>query len=121
MSKKSDTRLGSYEVHQEIVKEILVFLSTHRRIRAWQNQTGVGKSLTGSRVIRYGLVGSSDILGILGPFGKLLCIEVKSGKVKQSVEQCTFQRMVTDLGAVYILASSVLDVETTLRRLGYIE
>lgn len=53
----------------------------------------------------YGLKGSSDIMGILQG-GRLLCVEIKSGKARQSKVQNNFEKMVQGFGGVYILARS---------------
>jgi len=67
---------------------------------------------------RYGLPGSSDIMGILDG-GKIICIEVKTGGAKQSALQKNFQKMITKLHGIYIVAKSIDDVVDTLRAMGY--
>lgn len=80
----------------------------------WKNATGVAKSFGDEdRVIRFGLKGSADILGILQG-GKLLAIEVKTGKAVQTKEQKNFQKMVTFFGGEYVLARCLEDVLTAL-------
>lgn len=61
------------------------------------------------RVFRYGLKGSADIIGILGPRGRMLCIEVKTGNAVTSPRQKNFRNTILERGGVYIVARSVLD------------
>lgn len=97
-------------LHENLLNEILVRL-TQKGILAWKNASGVGRSFTGNAIIRYGLVGSSDILAIRPPNGQLCAIEGKVGKDKQRPEQKNFQIAVEKRGGIYILARSVEDIE----------
>lgn len=81
-------------------------------MRCWSNTTGQAFTRSGA-VIRFGLIGSADILGIRRG-GQFLAIEVKSAVGRQRPEQIAFQRMVEEYGGVYILARSVADVERVL-------
>lgn len=94
--------MGSYKQHQALVRKALIELSK-LGCRAWQNQTGMGRSMDNTRVIRFGLPGSSDILGIIPPAGRLLAVEVKTGQGQQTKEQRQFQEMVQSLGGIYIV------------------
>lgn len=96
--------------HSNLISEILVALSQKQNVRVWRNETGTARTMSGNRVISYGLEGSSDILGILGPSGRLLCIECKLGKDKQRDKQKNFERMVVERGGIYILARRAQDV-----------
>ena len=58
------------------------------------------------KAIRYGKRGSSDILGITSD-GKLLCIEIKSGRATQSNVQVNFQKTIEKFGGRYLVARSV--------------
>lgn len=57
-------------------------------IYAWRNNTGALFNKAG-RMIRYGLKGSSDIIGIL-PDGRFLAVECKTSKGKASPAQVEF-------------------------------
>jgi len=92
--------------HGELAREILKKISQGSLCRAWLNNTGTLKS--GDRFIRFGLVGSADILGLLHN-GIFLAIEVKVGRDKQSEAQRNFEAMVRRFNGVYILARSVED------------
>lgn len=107
--------MGSYNEHQILVTQIMVELSKNPNVRVWANNTGVAESLDSYRVVRYGLVGSADITGIIGPNGTRLEIEVKTGKGKQTLNQKNFEQMIKKLGGVYIVARSVLDATEGIR------
>jgi hypothetical protein len=101
---------GSASAHKKLIHDILLSLNPYGRF--WKNQTGVATSTNGN-TIRFGLVGSPDIIGILKN-GKFCGIEVKTGKATQSKDQIRFEKMCQSMTAVYILARSV---EDTLREL----
>jgi hypothetical protein len=68
-----------------------------RNIYHWRNSTGAVRIAPG-RFMRFGKVGSSDILGVL-PGGRLLCVECKApdgGRL--SPEQKQFISDVQELG-----------------------
>lgn len=92
--------------HGELVRDILVALSLGSRCRVWQNNTGAIQ--IESRFIKFGLVGSADILGLVRG-GIFLAVEVKIGNDQQSPEQKNFERMIHRFGGIYILARSVKD------------
>lgn len=114
--------------HEDLVKRILCILS-QRGIRAWSNPTGQGwqgravkktsQSLTllYPRILHFGLIGSSDILGIIPPRGVFLAVEVKTENDDQSLDQKNFQRMIVSMGGIYILARCTQDVNTVLDNL----
>ena len=101
--------------------------SGHALITVWRNNTGTGTPRnavqaaialmlkgeiqqairTLQRPIKFGLVGSADILGIIAPHGRALAIEVKAGRDRQSFEQQAFQQMWTARGGIYIVARDV--------------
>lgn len=98
------------KAHHKLVKDIVIELSRDPNIRVWENPTGVARDIEDDeRVIRFGLKGSADIIGVMGPHGKILCIEVKTGSAVQSTRQINFMNMIRERGGVYILARSVQD------------
>lgn len=73
-----------------------------RQIYHWRNNTGAVQIAPG-RFMRFGKVGSSDILGIL-PGGRLLCVECKAPKSgRLSPEQKQFLADVRELGALALV------------------
>lgn len=93
----------------ELQAEILLAVGSRPDCRIWRNNTGVGRSLSGDRVIRFGLVGSADLLGILRG-GRFLAVEVKTKRGRQSEPQRNFQRMIESMGGIYVLARDVQTV-----------
>ena len=66
------------------------------------------------RLVRYGLPGLSDIVGILRDGGRVLCVEVKTKTGRQSETQAQFQKMIDSCNGIYILARDVNDLAATL-------
>lgn len=80
-------------------------------IRLWKNHVGVAKH--GDRTIRYGLPGSTDLIGIRAG-GQFLAIEVKTGTGRLSPQQINFRDMILKQGGLYVEARCVEDVERAL-------
>lgn len=93
--------------HQQLVNDILVALSA-RGVLCWPIQTGKAISPTG-RVVAYGNKGHGDIGGVIGPVGKALSIEVKTGKAREQENQRLFGAAFERAGGVRIVARSVDD------------
>jgi hypothetical protein len=90
--------------HTDLVNEILLLISIPG-IRAWSNQTGVARSMDGLRIIKYGMKGSADILGIMkckSGVGAFLAIECKIGNDDLRKQQINFQNMIRAHGGLYI-------------------
>jgi hypothetical protein len=98
-------------------RAILDYLEAIPSIYVWRNNTGVAR--TGGRHVRYGHVGSGDILGVL-PGGRMLSIEVKAKDGNLSREQREFAVRMLELGAVCFTARSVDDVVVQMRLLGVV-
>lgn len=96
--------------HQKLVNEILLAVGSMPNIRLWKRV--VGYDLV--KKIKYGLPGEADLDGIIGPHGRKLCIEVKTGTGRLSSDQKAYRDMVIKFGALYIEARSV---ETVLKAL----
>jgi hypothetical protein len=79
----------------------------------WRNNTGAYKE--GSRYIRYGAPGSSDIIGIC-PDGRFLAVECKRPRGGRLTEkQREFLGRVNAAGGVGIVATSVEELEKQLK------
>ena len=97
-----DTR---YKTHNELVNRILILLHSNQLGRYWGNATGAVKTANG-HFQRYGLIGSSDIIGISNK-GLFTAIEIKTGETsKQSKHQKNFEKMVKKQGGIYYLIRS---------------
>ena len=97
-----------------ILAQILAYLKM-RRVYAWRNNTGAVKleGRSGSRFVRYGMKGSSDILGILDD-GRFLAIEVKAPTGRATPEQSCFLGEIRARGGVAFIARSAEEVERQL-------
>jgi len=85
----------------------------------WRNNTGIAThhdASTGREFrVRYGLcVGSSDLIGILGPAGRLVALEVKRPGEKPTDEQARFLALVRRQGG---FATVVCSAEQALEAL----
>ena len=90
-------------------------------VRLWRVQVGaaVPVSLCCARcrskgVVRYGLPGMADLLGIQAPAGRLVSLEVKSATGKPTEEQVAWAAMVKRFGGVAAIVRSVEDAERAL-------
>ena len=101
MAQRNSQAKGSTGKHQDTLKTALINLSQLEYCRAWSNNTGVGRDLKSERIIRFGLKGSSDIIGIYK--GRFLAVEIKTGNAVQSDQQKKFQKMVCKLGGIYVV------------------
>jgi hypothetical protein len=70
----------------KIVKECLEWLTTNGYY-CWRNNSGAVRS--GGRMVRYGKIGSSDILGIM-PDGRFMAIECKVKGGRCTSDQVNF-------------------------------
>lgn len=67
--------------------------------------------------MRYGLVGSADILGLTSD-GKFLAMEIKVGRDRQSEQQRRFERMIKRMGGRYFVISSADEATAAIDGLG---
>ena len=89
-----------------------------RGIYCWRNNTGAVRIRPG-QFMRFGKVGSSDILGIL-PGGRLLCVECKApNRGRLSPEQKQFLADVRELGALAFVVRGWWELDEALREAGY--
>jgi len=95
--------------HNALVGEILLAINPKYGV-FWKNETGA--AYTNGRMIRYGLVGSADILGCMQ--SKFVAIEVKTGSGKLSDFQKNFKAVIEKNGGIFIEGRSVEQVVTEL-------
>ena len=75
----------------------------------WRNNTGVARD--GGRYIRYGLKGSSDIIGV-APDGHFIAVENKTGGKPMSKDQTAFFDRVQDKGGYVYVVESIDDIRS---------
>ena len=97
-------------LERDIKAAILLALGRRPDVLAWNHPTGLARSLTPPyQPVTYGLVGSADIIGVLGPDGRAIAVEVKTATGRQSEQQRKFEAAFRRCGGLYILARSVDD------------
>lgn len=77
-----------------------------------------GAAVLRGRLVRFGVPGTADIVGLIAPSGRMLQIECKSCTGKQRKAQEAMQRIVTAFGGLYIVARSLADVDAALAEIG---
>ncbi len=100
---------------------ILLKWGVHPSVRLWRANSGTAWVKTaggGARPITMNVEGCSDLLGLVGPHGRLLAIETKGAGDKMRESQENFRAMVERLGGLYIVARSVEDVDRALEAAG---
>ena len=106
---------GSSGRSESAVKsEILLALGMIPWIMVWNNPTGVARGMTRGQPIRFGLPGAADILGVAGPGGRAIAIEVKRPGGRQRPAQKKFQTAFEARGGIYVLAHSAQEAKTIL-------
>ena len=96
--------------HTDLVNRILLKFSVRPDLTLFKLATGVGRSLYGKRVIRFGILGGSDIVGIMKPTGRFVAIEVKIPPDDLDDDQRTFRDVVLAHGGIHIVARCEADV-----------
>ena len=104
-------------LEHEIQQAILARIGCSRVLTVWRNNTGTIRDHRGVPV-RFGLVGSADVLGVAMPSGRFIAIEVKQPGARLTPSQKAFGEMVRAHGAVYVLAHSVDEAIDGLRAHG---
>ncbi len=91
-----------------ILHDVLLALGRHPKCKVWRCNTGALADHMG-RVVRFGVPGCADVIGMLVPSGRFLAVEVKTATGKQSDQQRKFQLMTERAGGVYVLVRSAAE------------
>jgi len=94
-----------------VVASVLAYLAHLPGCFAWRNNSGVAR--IGGRVVRFGGVGSADILCCYR--GRFIGVECKAAGGRQSPLQARWQKKLEAAGGLYFLARSVEDVSEAVR------
>jgi hypothetical protein len=100
----------------DLVKACLQLLKLHG-VPCWRNNCGAARYTNAAgrpRLVRFGAVGSSDILGVLPPEGRLLAIEVKGRTGKLTPTQAAFLDNVRAAGGLALVVRDVRDLQRAL-------
>ena len=95
--------------------EVLQTLRSHPSVD-WCERMNSGVAKVGSRYIRFGWTGCSDLLGMMRD-GRILAVEVKSPSGKLRPAQAVFLERVTAAGGVGFMARDLRDVHRELNHL----
>ncbi len=129
---------SSYGRHDKFQSEVLLYLSAnYKQGRFWVNATGMAytipavknlmksactlniglikKAIKELRPIKYGLKGSTDIIGCLN--GRFIGIEIKTGSGKRSKEQENFYNMINSKNGMCLLVSNRFPINEQLKEL----
>lgn len=98
----------------EILQPTILRLGQRLDVRLWRQNTGVGRSMDGKRVIRFGVPGGGDASGIVAPFGTRLEVETKSATGCPEASQLAFGRMIEAFGGIYLRGNDVDEIEAAL-------
>lgn len=101
-----------YTAEADVLKAVLATLEMHPKV-AWVARMNSGAFQIEGRFIKAGFKGCSDILGMLKG-GRMLAVECKSSKGKESADQAAFGERVAQDGGLYFVARSVDDVIAAL-------
>jgi hypothetical protein len=92
--------------HQELLAELRLKCGNEPDVLLLVNPRGFDRICK----VEYGLCpGAADLIGI-GPGGRFVGCEVKTGKAKQTEEQLRFERLVKRYNGIYVVARSVDDL-----------
>lgn len=112
--------MGSRKEHDQIVTDTLILLGkkAHHLGRFFPNPTGQAyrDHDWGREHIRYGVLGSPDIYGIITG-GRYIGFEVKSGNASQQPNQKRFEAMIKNLGGYYFVVRSPKEALTSVLEL----
>lgn len=101
-----------------LVYAILAKYGSHPRLRLARVNTGAAKIK--GRMVRFGVPGTADIVGLIAPHGRMIMIECKTDVGRQSKAQQVMQRVVTQFGGLYVLARTIGDVDRAMIEQGII-
>lgn len=68
----------------------------------------------GPRIIRFGIKGAADIIGIAAPHGRMWAVEAKVGRDEPAPDQLAFRDVILSHGGIYVVAYSVEEAERSL-------
>lgn len=116
---KEEIEMKGAPKESEIQKACFQYLAVVRRWHVWRNNTGAVP--VGQRFVRFGQIGSSDLLAVIPPTGRLLACEVKRPGCKATEVQASWLASVRGAGALAIIVTGIDDLRRQLAEAGYPE
>lgn len=108
-------RRGGENPETRILKSILEGLPYFvRGVVLWRNNSGATRTQAGG-FVRFGAVGSADLLGVLPPSGRLVALEVKQPGKKPTPAQVVWLESVKAAGAVAGVVTSLAEAVELVR------
>ena len=99
--------MASAREHKNTKNRIRLSLGKRPDVVIWNNESGVARY--GHQSVRYGVgKGGSDLIGIVET-GRLIALEVKTGKARLTKEQTLFLKLVIKMGGHAAVVRSVED------------
>lgn len=102
--------------HTTVVRQVLHRLGARDDCRVWLNNTGFIKPIDGSAPIRFGLVGSCDVIGFTS-LGQFIGFEIKTGAARLTRNQKTFHHIAKSFGAIIFTVHSADEAEACINSL----
>jgi hypothetical protein len=100
----------------QILADVMKEIGCEPDFRLFRNSVGLAKYDSGAKV-RYGLcVGSSDLIGILSPTGRLVSLELKTRTGRATKEQIAWLAMVRRMGGFGCVVRSASEARAALDR-----
>jgi len=98
--------------HAELVHDALLAIQAPD-VCAWNQKSGALPG-AGGRPVRFGVVGHSDLMALVGPRARFMALECKVGRDRLSPEQAAFLARVNSLGGIGREIRSVADALAAL-------
>jgi len=101
--------MNNTAAHERLCDDILAAIGSNPQLRVWRIESKMAHTPSG-RPFRAVPPGTPDLRGIIRPHGRVLAIEVKTGKGKPNKNQIARLTMLRSFGAVAGVARSVEQV-----------
>ena len=106
--------MNNTKKHEEFLKKVMLKIQEmYPGSVVMKNNTGVLKSEKGYYV-KYGMVGSSDLICCIAPHGRFVGIEIKTGRARQSDQQKKYEKAINKAGGRYFILFDNADIDSQL-------
>ena len=105
----------------QVLRGILDYLAHDPRVLVWRNNTGAAR-LPGrggkEQIVRFGVRGAADILGVMRGSGRLIALEVKRPGKSLEPHQRAWGAAITAAGGHYACVHSIDEARAEVARAG---